>query len=140
MVKEDQLGVMLPSNDTIQEQAYLVSRGVRPLALLETVGSAPIEMLRAYNQLSSVRTGTGSGVEPIVLVMERKDGTCADVGFAARAWVVETFKWVSDNVPQPHLNRLLGMMLGYSPDAIAALDEAESGELFTHHRTISSQP
>ena len=67
---------------------------------------------------------------PIPLVSVRKDGSCADAGFAARQWVVETFKWIQDNVPQPHLDRLLGLMLGYSPDAIAAHDEARSGKLF----------
>ena len=121
---------MLPSDDLIQEQAYLISRGVRPLALVGTIETDPDEMLRVYNKLSLVRTGTANGHEPIAVVVARQDGECADVGYAARAWVVDTFRWLSENAPQPHLNRLMGLLLGYSPDAIAALEEAESGALF----------
>ena len=120
-----------PIDGTIQEQANLISRGVRPLALLGHVRPDPITMLRAYNRLEHLAPrGGASAHEPIPIVMLRKDGSCADAGFAARQWVAETFKWVSDNAPQPHLNHLIGLMLGYSPDAIAALDEVESGALF----------
>ena len=121
---------MLPSDDTIQEQAYLVSRGVRPLALIGTCESEPTEMLRVYNKLEFIRTGGAMGIEPIPIVLKRADGSCADVGFAARPWVAETLKWMQDNMPQPHLDRLLGLMMGYSPDAITANDAWEAGRLF----------
>ena len=70
------------------------------------------------------------GHEPIPVVMKRNEGPWADVGFAGRAWVADTFKWVSYNAPQPHLQRILGLLMGYSSDAIAALEESESGILF----------
>lgn len=41
--------------------------------------------------------------------------------------MIETFKWINENVPQPHLDRIIGVLLGYSPDAIAALDEYTKG-------------
>ena len=89
-------------------------------------------MMRAWTKL---RVPDEIGLVPaqlsaIPIVHLRKDGVCADVGFAARAWVAETFKYVMDNVPQPHLDRLLGLMLGYSPDAIANNDECLAGEQF----------
>ena len=88
--------------------------------------------MAAYTKLEYTNVGRANGTEIIPLVLLRKDRSCADVGFVARAWVSETFKWVMDNAPQPHLNRLLGLILGYSPDAIAALDESESGRLFPY--------
>ena len=120
---------------TMIEQAYLISRGVRPLALVDTVEAKnPVEILKAYNKMQFVLTdnhpGMGSGVHVIPFAILRKEGDWVDVGFAARAWVVDTLKWIQDNAPQPHLDRLLGLMLGYSPDAIAANDESGSGELF----------
>ena len=119
-----------PIDGTIQDAAYQISRGTRPLALLGHVPPDPWTMLRAYNRLTFLGAHNRSGGhEPVPLVVLRKDGSCADAGFAARAWVVETFQWISENIPQPHLDRLLGLMLGYSPDAIAAHDEASSGLL-----------
>lgn len=76
--------------------------------------------------------GEAPGYAPIPLVVKRKDGDCADYGFAQRAWVVETFQWLSGNAPPPHLHRLLGLMLGYSADAIAIHDECESGKMFDY--------
>jgi hypothetical protein len=130
----------LPSDETIHEQAYLISRGVRPLALVGVVDGDKVAMLRAYNKLESVRCGLGQAHEPIPVVMQRSDGHWADVGFAARAWVSDTLKWCLENTPQPHLQRILGLMLGYSPDAIAALEESESGALFPEPTTESPAP
>ena len=119
------------SDEYIHEQGYLVSRGVRMLALIGTCDAAPLSMLEIYTKLTYMNFGTGQGHEPIPLVMERNGEGCADYGYAQRAWVAETFQWASNNVPQPHLNRLLGLMLGYSADAIAAMDESGSGMLFS---------
>ena len=122
---------MLPPDELIHHQGYLISRGVRALSLIGTVEANDDEMLRAYNKLQFMEFGTGCGHEPIPAVMERKGSEpSADVGFAAHSWVVDTLKWASDNAPQPHLNRILGLLLGYSPAAISALDESESGKLF----------
>ena len=123
-----------PIEGTIQEHANLIARGVRPLALLGHVQPDPWNLLRAYNRLSYLggagqKYGAGDRA-PIPIVALRKDGSCADAGFAAKPWVAETFKWIGDNIPQPHLNRIIGLMLGYSVDAIAALEESESGKMF----------
>ncbi len=120
-----------PIDGTIQDAAYQVSRGIRPLVLLGHVRPDPITLLRAYNRLQYLGGQySGMTVQPIPIVALRKDEACADAGFAARQWVVETLAWIHDNAPQPHLDRLLGLLLGYSPDAIAAHDEVQSGKLF----------
>ena len=126
-----------PIDGTIQDAAYQVSRGIRPLVLLGHVKPDPITLLRAYNRLAYL--GSSSYNKSIPVVMLRKDRTCADAGFAARKWVGESFKWVMDNAPQPHLDRLLGLMLGYSPDAIAENDEGQAGNLFPDTLTVMGE-
>ena len=48
--------------------------------------------------------------------------------------MIETYEWLllrnKDKVPRKHGNRILGLLLGYSPDAIAAFDEWGSGRRF----------
>ena len=119
--------------DTVKSEAYLVSRGVRPLALVGEVEADPMAMLKAFNKVSYATNGMRdcSGNPVIPVVAERKGEQTAYVGYAARGWVVETFKWVIDNVPQPHLNRLLGLLLGYSVDAIVSNEESTAGRLFS---------
>ena len=56
------------SDDLIQEQAYLVSRGVRPLALLESVSLEPAEMVNTFVRLNQV------AVDPAIpFVLPRRD-------------------------------------------------------------------
>ena len=121
------------SEDTIQHQAYLVSRGVRPLAIVDAVKSDdPVAVLKAYNKMQFTLLGLGPGSDRSVVpfAVKRKEQDVVDVGFAARAWIANTLKWVLWNAPQPHLDRLVGLLLGYSPDAIASNDEADGGRLF----------
>ena len=54
-------------------QGYLISRGVRALALIGTVDANGDKMLRAYNKLQFMEFGTECGREPIPAVMERRD-------------------------------------------------------------------
>lgn len=120
------------SHDLVHEQAYLVSRGVRPLALIGTIPvSSEWCVTRTKTQLMEVRTCGAAEREPIPVVMIRGDLSCADVGFAARSWVVDLLKWLDGHAPTKQTNRVLGLLLGYSPDAIAALEEAESGFRFS---------
>ena len=74
------------SDDLIQEQAYLVSRGVRPLALLESVSLEPAEMVNTFVRLNQV------AVDPAIpFVLPRRDMNCAMTGFVSSIWLV-TFK------------------------------------------------
>lgn len=113
------------SDSAIYENGYLVSRGVRPLALVGTVEAEAVAMLQMHARLSTFSFGTSQLAAPIPFVLPGKER--AQVGFASRGWVVDTLKWVLGNVPAPHQHRLLGLLLGYSEDAVAAHDEAVSG-------------
>ena len=113
------------SDSAIYENGYLVSRGVRPLALVGTVETEPVTMLRMYDRLSSFSFGTSALAVPIPFVLPRNK--LAEAGFASRGWIVDTLKWVLTNVPEPHQRRLIGLLLGYSEDAVAAHDEAMRG-------------
>jgi hypothetical protein len=124
--------VTLPadSNDLIREQSYLIARGVRALALLGHCTNEPVEMLRRATLLDSL-------AEPgaIPFVIDRGDGF-ADWGFAAAQWVLDLYSWLTkktaqDAVPQQQVARILGLLLGYSTDAIRQFEENRSGRLFT---------
>ena len=124
---------MLPSIDLIKEQAYLVSRGVRPLAIVaESYGEDPITALKSYNKLCYVLQSGGItvGGQGIIPICYQDDKGIIKMGFAARSWIPDTLKWALENIPQPHLDRLLGLLLGYSPDAIATDGDFDSGNLF----------
>ena len=125
---------MLPSTDLIKEQAYLVSRGVRPLAIVaESCNEDPVAVLKAYTEMCyTLQRGgiTVGGQSNIVPICYQNGEGSVKLGFAARAWVPETLKWILENAPQPHLDRILGLLLGYSPDAIAADGDFDSGNLF----------
>ena len=51
---------MSECDDLIQEQTYLVSRGVKPLALLSGVEDDHAEMHGAYSKLMRFAGGTGT--------------------------------------------------------------------------------
>ena len=108
------------SDDLIQEQAYLVSRGVRPLALLESVRLEPAEMINTFVRLNQV------AVDPAIpFVLPRRDMNCAMTGFAAAPWVIELLQWSYDHAPLRQHHRIIGLLLGYSVSAIAEHDSRE---------------
>jgi hypothetical protein len=112
----------LPSDDALREQAQLVARGVRPLAL---VGSCSLDRASAVRHYL-LRLGVPGAIP---FVVPHGDG--AECGYAARAWVVETLTWVW-TVPERHRHRVLGLLLGYSAEAIGQFDEmvfAEPGRV-----------
>ena len=77
----------------IQEAAYLVSRGVRPLALLGAIEPDPEAMKAAFVQLNQF-----AGVEGVIpFVIERSDHPSAQTGYAAASWVVDLLQWSYDN-------------------------------------------
>ena len=108
------------SNDVIIEQSYLVARGVRPLALLGHVENDPLLMLEVATRIETLAE---KNVTPFVL--DRGDGM-ADVGYAAAPWVADTFRWASREAASPHANRVIGILLGYSADAIADFESQQS--------------
>lgn len=122
---------MLPgtSDDLLTEQAYLVARGVRALALVGHCESEPLTMLRMATRLEA-QAAPGA----IPFVVDRGDGW-ADLGFAASGWVLDLYSWLSkesqDTVPEPQRSRILGLLLGYSTEAVRLFEDGRSGRLFT---------
>lgn len=116
------------SADYIEEHAYLVARGVRPMAIVGHVEATERVMLEAASRLEVAATGIGT----VPFVVRRADNM-ADCGFAAAQWVVDLYEWLAQStaVPVKHAHRIRGLLLGYSAEAIRAHDEHGSGRRFT---------
>jgi hypothetical protein len=117
------------SAELMREQAYLVARGVRPFALLGHCVGTQVMMLRVATSLEAAAI---PGAIPFVV--DRKDGF-ADFGFAAKRWALDLYRWAvvekENAVPDEHRHRVLGLLLGYSAEAIEAFEQERSGRLFT---------
>ena len=108
-----------------QEHAYLVARGVRPLAIVGNCPAQDIEMFRVVAKLEDLGC---PGAIPFVF--PRNDGN-ADYGYASGAWCIDLLRWTeSDAVPAQHRHRIIGLLLGYSVDAIRMHEELSCGRLF----------
>ena len=112
---------MKASEDLILEHALLVSRGVRPMALVAYVDLHDSDMLEAYDQL--VQALGSNGAIPFVLPWREMD--CAVAGFAAERWVIGMLEWMCspDLVDPRRHHQLMGLLLGYSPGSIAEHDD-----------------
>jgi hypothetical protein len=112
----------------IKEHAYLVNRGVRAMAL---IGHCPAEHLEMLKIATKIEGLAEPGVIPFVI--DRGDGM-ADYGYAAKSWVVNLYEWVvcasEETVPPLQRHRILGLLLGYSADAIRDYEEMQRGRRF----------
>jgi hypothetical protein len=116
----------IPSDEQLAEQAYLVARGVRPMALVGWCPADEFIMLRAATRLEAVAE---PGALPFVI--DHNDGQ-ATFGFAAEPWVLDLYEWVSGDtdVPQEHRERITGMLLGYAAEAISRYEANGTGRRF----------
>ena len=105
-----------PSRDILIEQAYLISRGVRPMALVGEVVLVSNNARQAHDELLNAAGGLFDNVIPFVI--PNGDGT-ALVGYAAETWIVDLLRWMAANAPGQLQDCVLGLLLGYSPRAIA---------------------
>ena len=105
----------------VVETAYLISRGVRPLALLESVVRDDAVMQHAFDTLNQA-SARYENVIPFVL--PRQDMDCAMTGFAAAPWVVDLLAW-SYGQPLRQHHQIIGLLLGYSVQAIGEHDARE---------------
>ena len=110
----------MESAESAQEQAYLVSRGVRPLALLDTCDLDKTVMANRFVQLNQL----AGEYTVIPFVLPREDFPCAMTGYAAATWVVDLLAW-SYKQPLRQHHRIIGLLLGYSATAIADHDARE---------------
>ena len=113
-------------DELLHEKGYLVSRGVRPLALVKNVSALDRnEVKRTIQDIHLQRYGC-SEIQPSVVSIRRGDRIV--LGFASHAWVAETLEW-SEFLPEKWRARVRGMLLGYSPGSIEAYERANSGLL-----------
>ena len=113
-------------DELISDAAYLVARGVRPLALVYDGTADQLSMLRMATQLETIGD---QGCIP--LVVDHKDGR-AGCGFAAAEWVIDLYEWTTSSVavPAKHRHAILGLLLGYSTTAIDQHLQALGGRRF----------
>lgn len=117
---------LLPSNDLLSEQAYLVARGVRPLSVVGSCEAEPLVLLRVATR---IELAAGSGAVPFVI--DHGDGT-ASFGYAGSTWALDLYEWANNPtfVPQEQRHRINGLLLGYSVPAISSHEEETSGRRF----------
>lgn len=125
------------SDDLVREHAYLVARGVRPLAIVGECSTDTLTMLRTATRIESLAI---PGAIPFVC--DCKDGL-AEYGYAAEAWVVDLFEWVMtaerNVVPETHRHHVLGLLLGYAPSAVRDFQANMSGRRFTDLKAVTSE-
>ena len=118
---------MIP-DEVLQEHAYLVARGVRPIAIVGECRDDPLVMLGVSTRLEALGA---SGAIPFVCPCG--DGV-AEYGYAARQWVLDLFRWVvsanENAVPTLHRHRILGLLLGYGLDTIRDYEEHNAGRMY----------
>jgi hypothetical protein len=117
-------------NDMLTEHARLVARGVRVLALPDIGCGWPKEpsKLHIAHRLECAAWPAGA----LAFLIEYDDGAVTG-GFAAAPWVIDLYRWVCDpanNIPRDQGNRIVGLMLGYSAEAIAAFDAKGIGRMW----------
>lgn len=117
----------------LSEHAYLVARGTRHIAETGTVAADAQEMLRASSVLESVAP---EGAIAFVCPGPDERAVC---GFAASSWALDLYRWaVNAEIPQAQRARILGLLHGYSGEAIRAYEERECGRLWSS--TESPEP
>ena len=118
----------------LSEQAFLVSRGVRPLALVGSVSRDPKVMHECFMRLRESSAKWQGSVFPFIV--PRKDSDCAMAGFAAAQWVIDLLRWSYDQPPRQR-HQIIGLLLGYAPGAIAEHDVHEfAGNPMVQSRSI----
>ena len=113
----------------LQEHAYLIARGVRQIAIAGHCQASHKSMLSVASQ---VEVCAVQGAIPFVV--NRGDGI-ADYGYAAAQWALDLYQWVVcapvAHVPRRYAHHILGLLLGYSSDAIREFDENSTSRRFT---------
>ena len=107
---------MNASDDLVLEHALLVSRGVRPMALVAYVGVSENEAREAHIILTRA---VGSD-RAIPFVVPWQEMECALAGFAAETWVIDLLEWICLlGVDSRRHHQVMGLLLGYSAKSIA---------------------
>lgn len=140
MTKDEQ---SLELGNKVLRDGYLVSRGVRPAAILTFVPTnkdfIAKTMTNLQELLDTMDEWGASECAPIPFNMPWRPklsskyhiepGSQTAIGIAAYSWIPPTLTWLSSKkVPQEHYDHLLGLILGYSPAAIEAFHLAHKDQ------------
>lgn len=119
--------LLVPNQDVLLEHAYLVARGVRPVAI---AGHFPTKSASALRIATLIEAAAPQeGALPFVIDHGDESGS---FGFAANRWSLDFYEWaVTDgSIPEQQRHRIVGLLLGYSPEAISRYEETGSGRRF----------
>src|SRR6266545_5266457 len=105
----------LPSPDLLNEQSYLVARGVRPMAVVGQCSADELVMLRVATRLEEE-----ADANSIPFVVDHHDGH-ASYGYAAARWALDLYEWAMSetDIPQAQRDRIVGLLLGYAVHAVS---------------------
>lgn len=121
---------MLPSDDVIIEHAYLVSRRVRLLAVCGTIDDSERNKVAMRDKLNAaaVESAGSQDIVPIPFLANHPDFPQVTVGFASHSWVIDTHEWIQQNtLPSEMACRIIGLLHGYSGEAIAQFERNQAG-------------
>lgn len=113
------------ADELIENEAYLVERGVRPLALLETCEADETMRLKILTRLKSVCYK----MDVIPFVIDRGDGA-TEYGIASSGWALNLYKWLlTTQIPQVQKDRICGLLFGYSIQSISRFDDTSNARI-----------
>lgn len=100
----------------LSEQSYLISRGVRPLSIMDCGYVSDLDIDSIESALISC---SYPGAYPYILTRKILKETFLEVGFYSEPWVWDTYLWTeSGDLPEEKRQVVLGMLLGYNGSAI----------------------
>jgi hypothetical protein len=127
MVHANDTPITTHDDEPLALHAEMVAHGVRMIAQAGHCRADEVGMLMAATEVERhgcpgaipfvVNTGKGSAV----------------YGYASHQWALDLYRWVVsvDAVPESARHSILGLLHGYSPDAIRSFHESVSGRRFT---------
>ena len=121
----------LPSVEVMSEQAYLVARGVRLLAIVGTVENVLGDVVDVRQMLyeAAVESAGSQASVPIPFLVKDAGTNLVSVGYASHGWVVDVYEWLMSNtVPDQMASRVMGLLLGYSGDAVMQYERVQAGQ------------
>lgn len=122
----------IPNDDVLFEAAYLVARGVRCIAYVGTCTPTTEIMDRTWSKLANASSKYGASPRVIPFVFpEDHEPARAVCGYAAKQWCVDLLQWTySIKQDRHHAHEIMGLLLGYSAEAIAEHHERVSGKKY----------
>lgn len=141
--KKNMVDTNLPSAEVMKEQAYLVGRGVRLLAIVDSVENVIETIVDVRQMLNEVAVESAGSQErvPIPFLIKDPHTNWVRIGFAAYVWVIDIYEWLLDGtVPEKMACRVEGLLLGYSGAAIAQYEYMQAGQRVSTRQEGSSNP